>query len=107
MRSEETIFGDRLQVVLRHTTIGKRRYLAEYAVYLFCPLFAQVFEDVVIEHRHHVEDIVPQIDRVVLVRDGRIAADGPKRDLMTAETLGELFDIPVQVEQRGGEYRLW
>ncbi len=56
---------------------------------------------------HHVEDIVPEIDRVVLVRGGRIAADGLKRELMTADTLGELFDIPVKVEERAGEYRLW
>lgn len=56
---------------------------------------------------HHVEDIVPEIDRAVLLKDGRIVADGPKRDLMTAETLGALFDIPVKVEQREGSYRLW
>ena len=56
---------------------------------------------------HHVEDIVPEIDRAVLLKDGRIIADGPKRDLMNAETLGGLFDIPVEVEERDGEYRLW
>jgi iron complex transport system ATP-binding protein len=56
---------------------------------------------------HHVEDIVPEIDRAVLVKDGRIAADGAKTDLMTAETLGGLFDIPVRIEERAGEYRLW
>ena len=56
---------------------------------------------------HHVEDIVPEIDRVVLLRDARIIADGSKRDLMTDDTLAALFDIPVVVEERGGEYRLW
>ena len=56
---------------------------------------------------HHVEDIVPEIGRVVMLRDGRIVADGPKRELMTAEAIGGLFDIPVKVEEREGEYRLW
>ena len=56
---------------------------------------------------HHVEDIVPEIDRAVLLKDGRIVADGPKRELMTAETLGGLFDIPVEVDERDGSYRLW
>ena len=56
---------------------------------------------------HHVEDIVPEIERVVMVQGGRIVADGPKRDLMTASALGGLFDIPVTVEERDGEYRLW
>ncbi|MGV8082036.1 MAG: ABC transporter ATP-binding protein [Coriobacteriia bacterium] len=56
---------------------------------------------------HHVEDIVPEIERVVMLRAGSIFADGPKRELLRAEVLGGLFDIPVAVEERGGEYRLW
>ncbi len=56
---------------------------------------------------HHVEDIVPEIERVVLVQDARIVADGPKRELLTSERLGELFDIPAVLEEREGEYRLW
>lgn len=56
---------------------------------------------------HHIEDIVREIDRAVLLKNGRIVADGPKREIITSETLGELFDIPAEVEQRAGEYRLW
>ena len=56
---------------------------------------------------HHVEDIVAEVDRVVLLRDGRIVADGPKRDLLTGESLGALFGIPATLEERDGEYRLW
>ena len=56
---------------------------------------------------HHVEDIVPEIERAVLLRDGRIVADGRKVDLMTPAVLGELFDIPVEIEEREGAYRLW
>jgi len=56
---------------------------------------------------HHVEDIAPEIDRVVMLRSSRIVADGRKEDLLTSGRLSELFDIPAQLEQRGGEYRLW
>jgi iron complex transport system ATP-binding protein len=56
---------------------------------------------------HHVEDISPEIDRVVMLRDARIVADGPKRKLLTSERLSELFAIPAKLEERGGEYRLW
>jgi len=56
---------------------------------------------------HHVEDIVPQIDRIVMVRDGLIAADGPKGELMTSERLSGLFEVPVTLDERDGEYRLW
>jgi len=56
---------------------------------------------------HHVEDIVPQIDRIVMIRDGLIAADGPKAELMTSERLSGLFEVPVTIDERDGEYRLW
>lgn len=56
---------------------------------------------------HHVEDIVRQIDRVVLMRDARIIADGPKRELLTSSALSALFDGVFDVEERDGEYRLW
>ena len=56
---------------------------------------------------HHVEDIAPEIDRVVMLRNARIVADGPKRELLTSERLGELFGVPAELEERGGEYRLW
>lgn len=56
---------------------------------------------------HHVEDIVRQVDRVLLMSDGRVAADGPKRDVLTSEALSRLFGVPLELEQRDGEYRLW
>jgi iron complex transport system ATP-binding protein len=56
---------------------------------------------------HHIEDIVLEIDRVLLLRDARIIADGPKRELLTSERLSDLFAIPAQLEEREGQYRLW
>src|SRR5207247_3487911 len=44
---------------------------------------------------HHIEEIVPEIDRVILLREGRIAASGSKRDVLTAERLSELFNAPI------------
>ena len=40
---------------------------------------------------HHIEDVVRQVDRVVLMRDAGIVADGPKTELLTAERLSDLF----------------
>lgn len=56
---------------------------------------------------HHIEDIVREIDRVVLMRDARIVADGSKLQLLTAQRLSELFGVSFDVEERRGEYRLW
>lgn len=51
---------------------------------------------------HHIEEIVPEIERVVLLRGGRVVADGPKRDVLTARRLSELFELPVVLEEAGG-----
>jgi iron complex transport system ATP-binding protein len=50
---------------------------------------------------HHVEEIVPEISRVVLLREGRIAADGPRTAVLTAENLSGLFGHPILIESSG------
>jgi len=51
---------------------------------------------------HHIEEIVPEIDRVVLLREGRIVADGSARENLTANRLSDVFAHPVAVERAGG-----
>ncbi len=46
---------------------------------------------------HHLGDILPEIDRVILMREGRIAGDGPRADLLTEARLSELFRTPVRI----------
>src|ERR1700722_1920796 len=53
---------------------------------------------------HHLSDIIPEIERVILMRDGRIAADGPKAELLTADRLRDLFRVDVQLAERDGYY---
>jgi iron complex transport system ATP-binding protein len=56
---------------------------------------------------HHLPDILPEIDRVILLRQGRIFADGAKLELLTTERLTELFGLPVELARRDGYYHLW
>jgi iron complex transport system ATP-binding protein len=56
---------------------------------------------------HHLSDIIPEIERVILMRAGRIAGDGPKKDLLTPEALKDLFGVDVELAQRDGYYHLW
>jgi iron complex transport system ATP-binding protein len=56
---------------------------------------------------HHLPDILPEIDRVILLRGGRVFADGPKSELLTTERLTELFGLPVELARRDGYYHLW
>ena len=53
---------------------------------------------------HHVSDIIPEIDRILMLKDGRLIADGSKTDLLTAPRLSELFQTEVQLFQRDGFY---
>ena len=56
---------------------------------------------------HHLPDIIPEIDRVILLKAGRVFADGGKADLLTTERLSELFAVPVEMGRRDGYYHLW
>lgn len=47
---------------------------------------------------HHVEEIVPLFTHVALIRDGRIAAAGPKHEILTEDTIKHTYDIPVEVQ---------
>jgi iron complex transport system ATP-binding protein len=46
---------------------------------------------------HHLGDILPEIDRVILMRGGRIVGDGPRAELLTAPRLSDLFNTPVRI----------
>jgi len=52
-------------------------------------------------------DIVPEIQRVVLMSRGRILADGAKEEILNAGSLGRLFGVNVEMARRDGHYYLW
>jgi iron complex transport system ATP-binding protein len=52
---------------------------------------------------HHVSEIIPEIERVILLREGRVVADGSKTQVLTEDRLGELFGVRVRLT-RDGEY---
>jgi iron complex transport system ATP-binding protein len=56
---------------------------------------------------HHVSEIIPEIERVVLLRDGRIVADGSKQDLLTSERLSALFGVQIRIAHHDGYYSLF
>lgn len=56
---------------------------------------------------HHLDDIIPEIERVVLLRDGRAAFDGPKQEVLTSERLSATFGIAIEVISRDGYYHAW
>lgn len=55
---------------------------------------------------HHVSEIIPEIERVVLLQKGRILADGAKEKVLTDENLTGLFGVPVRLFREDGYFYL-
>ncbi len=55
---------------------------------------------------HHLPDIIPDIRRVVLFREGRVFGDGPKELMLEPAMLSALFGIEVEVLERSGYYHV-
>ena len=56
---------------------------------------------------HHLSDLIPEIERVVLMSRGHILADGPTRKILVEGRLSELFGSPLELSERDGYYNLW
>jgi iron complex transport system ATP-binding protein len=55
---------------------------------------------------HYVEEIIPEIDRVVLLERGRVAFDGPKRAVLTGPLLSQIFAGALVVHEDGGYFHV-
>jgi iron complex transport system ATP-binding protein len=51
---------------------------------------------------HRIEEIIPEIQRVVLLKDGSVVGDGPTADLLREEPLSALYGLPLRVVSSGG-----
>jgi iron complex transport system ATP-binding protein len=51
---------------------------------------------------HRVEEIFPGINRIILLKQGRILLDGAKAEVLTSEHLSALFEAPITVHQHHG-----
>ncbi len=56
---------------------------------------------------HHVEEIPPNFTDVLLLREGRIVAQGPIEITLTAANLSETFGLALELEQRGSRFAAW
>ena len=54
---------------------------------------------------HHIEEIIPAITHALALRQGRVVAQGDKKDVLTGEVLSRTFDLSIEVQERYG--RLW
>ncbi|MFD1362468.1 ABC transporter ATP-binding protein [Lentibacillus salinarum] len=51
---------------------------------------------------HHIEEVLPEFSRTLLLIDGTVFASGTSQDVLTAESLSRFFAIPVQIDWHHG-----
>jgi iron complex transport system ATP-binding protein len=56
---------------------------------------------------HHVSEIIPEIDRVILLRGGQVLMDGPKHEVLTEGNLSELFGVDVHIHRGEGAFHVY
>src|SRR5438876_9678706 len=55
---------------------------------------------------HHVSEIIPEIERVIMLKSGKVLADGPKESVLTEANLLALFGVNVQLHRLDGYFHL-
>jgi iron complex transport system ATP-binding protein len=53
---------------------------------------------------HHVEEIPPGVTHVLLLRQGRVVAQGPVDEALTAANLSETFGLPLALDRNGDRF---
>jgi len=53
---------------------------------------------------HHVEEVIPETRRVVLLAQGRVVFDGTPAEALTPVRLEQVYGAPMAVERHDGYY---
>lgn len=53
---------------------------------------------------HQIHDIIPEINRIVLMKSGKIVGDGSKEAMLTDDRIQHLFSVPVQITKNNDYY---
>ena len=56
---------------------------------------------------HDLSEIIGEIGRVVVLKQGRIIADGPKRDVLSEDLLSEAYGTRIFLSEREGRFNAW
>ncbi len=56
---------------------------------------------------HELSEIIEEVGRVVVMRNGRIAADGRKEDILNEHLLSSVYGQNVYIDRRNGLYSAW
>lgn len=54
---------------------------------------------------HHVQEILPEVQRILMLKSGRIFADGDKSQTLNSTQLSALYDTPLTLVEQNGFYQ--
>jgi len=55
---------------------------------------------------HHIHEIPPEVRRTVLLKNGRVFADGPTGEVLESDVLSRLFDADLYVVRANGFFQV-
>lgn len=53
---------------------------------------------------HHLNEIPPEVERVIVLKDGRVAADGPKVEVLDSDLLSGVYETRIRIAEFDGYY---
>jgi len=77
-----------------------------HALYKFSNILSKIARSgiSIILVTHNISDIIPEIKRVILMKEGRFCNDGAKEEIITGRNISSLFGTPVGIKRKGGFY---
>ncbi len=56
---------------------------------------------------HHVEEIPPGFDHIIMMSGGHVVTSGQIDEVLTPEALSRTFDLNLDLERRNGRWHAW
>jgi iron complex transport system ATP-binding protein len=77
-----------------------------HASYKFCDILRKIARSgtSVILVTQNISDIIPEVSRVILMKNGKIYKDGPKERILTGKNVSDLFGTRVEVRNKNGYF---
>jgi iron complex transport system ATP-binding protein len=55
---------------------------------------------------HHIEEVIPAINNVLFLKDGRIVDSGNKEEMLKTKNLNKILDYKFKIKRKYGRYWL-
>ncbi len=109
--------GEQRRLLLARALVGEPRWLVLdeptanldlVGSHLLLDLISEVLrssERRVVVVTHRLEEVLPELDWIVLMRAGRVIASGPRAEVLTDENVSRTYGLPVHLLHHGGRVR--